>query len=104
MRIASSIRKLRRAEIAAAVLALVCLGASTAPALAQQTSGEAVYRSRCARCHDLVDPRIPHRAVVGQMSAARILRSLDFGAMMSVAYVLRRDEREAVAAYLGKPG
>ena len=97
-------RKVWWAEIAAAVFAGLCLGASAAPVLAQQTSGEAVYRSRCARCHDLADPRIPHRDVLGQMSAARILRTLDFGAMMSVAYVLRREEREAVASYLGKPG
>jgi polyvinyl alcohol dehydrogenase (cytochrome) len=38
------------------------------------------------------------------MPAARILRSLDFGVMMSVAYPLRRGEREAVAAYLGAAG
>jgi polyvinyl alcohol dehydrogenase (cytochrome) len=30
------------------------------------------------------------------------MRTLDFGLMMSVAYPMRRDEREAVAAYLGK--
>jgi len=35
------------------------------------------------------------------MPASRILRTLDFGAMMTVAYPLHRDEREAVAAYLG---
>jgi polyvinyl alcohol dehydrogenase (cytochrome) len=35
------------------------------------------------------------------MAAARILRALDFGAMMTVAYPMSRDEREAVAAYLG---
>ena len=38
------------------------------------------------------------------MTSARILRTLDFGAMMTIAYQLRRDEREAVAAFLGKPG
>ena len=35
------------------------------------------------------------------MPAARILRALDFGVMMSVAYPMRRDEREAVATFLG---
>ena len=35
------------------------------------------------------------------MPATRILRVLDFGVMMSVSYPLRRDEREAVARYLG---
>jgi polyvinyl alcohol dehydrogenase (cytochrome) len=35
------------------------------------------------------------------MPATRILRALDFGAMMTVAYPMSRDERESVAAYLG---
>jgi polyvinyl alcohol dehydrogenase (cytochrome) len=72
----------------------------TAPAGAQ-VSGEAVYRERCAGCHEQVTPRVPHRDALKKMSAARILRTLDFGAMMNVAYPLRRDEREAVAAFLG---
>ena len=38
------------------------------------------------------------------MTAARILRTLDFGAMMTIAYPMRRVEREAVARFLGKPG
>jgi polyvinyl alcohol dehydrogenase (cytochrome) len=36
------------------------------------------------------------------MSPARILRTLDFGLMMSIAYPMRRDEREAVAKFLGR--
>jgi polyvinyl alcohol dehydrogenase (cytochrome) len=35
------------------------------------------------------------------MQVSRILSALDFGAMMTVAYPLSRDERQAVAAYLG---
>jgi hypothetical protein len=35
------------------------------------------------------------------MPAERILRALDIGAMMTVAYPMSRDERQAVAAYLG---
>src|SRR5438128_10709468 len=35
------------------------------------------------------------------MSATRILRTLDFGLMMSIAYPMRREEREAVANFLG---
>ena len=38
------------------------------------------------------------------MPSSRILRTLDFGAMMTIAYQLNRDEREAVARFLGKPG
>ena len=38
------------------------------------------------------------------MPSSRILRTLDFGAMMTIAYQLNRVEREAVARFLGKPG
>src|SRR5439155_59392 len=69
-----------------------------------EPSGEAIYRERCAGCHDLVTARVPPRDALRNMSSARILRALDFGAMMNVAYPLRRDEREAVAAFLGKTG
>ena len=72
-------------------------------ALAQQVSGETIYRERCASCHELADPRIPPRQALQKMPAARILKTLDFGAMMSIAYPLRRTEREAVAGYLGVP-
>ena len=41
------------------------------------------------------------RSTLNQMPAGRILRALDFGAMMTVAYPMSRDERQAVAAYIG---
>src|SRR5215471_17986979 len=69
--------------------------AATAP------SGEAVYKRRCSGCHDQTNARIPPRQTLQQIPAARILRTLDFGAMMTVAYPLNREERQAVAAYLG---
>jgi polyvinyl alcohol dehydrogenase (cytochrome) len=85
-----------------ALAALVLLAShETAATASAQVSGEAVYRERCAGCHDLVSPRIPHRDTLKKLSSARVLRTLDFGAMMSIAYPLRRDEREAVAAYVG---
>ena len=67
-------------------------------------SGEQIYRTRCASCHDQVSPRIPPREALQKMSALRIIRALDFGAMMTVAYPLSRDERQAVAAHLGLAG
>src|SRR5208337_1387912 len=67
-------------------------------------SGEAIYQKRCAACHDQTNPRIPPRETLRQMPASRILRALDFGPMMTVAYPLNRDERQAVAAYLGIAG
>ena len=68
---------------------------------AAQTAGERVYRERCSGCHDQTTARIPPKASLQKMPATRILRVLDFGVMMNVAYPLRRDEREAVAKYLG---
>lgn len=79
------------------VVAALALGQSTA----SKTAGEAVYKQRCAGCHEQSNPRIPPRATLNQMPSARILRALDFGVMMTVAYPMSRDERQAVAAYVG---
>jgi polyvinyl alcohol dehydrogenase (cytochrome) len=64
-------------------------------------SGEQTYKQYCASCHDQTSPRIPSREALRKLPATRILRTLDFGVMMSVAYPLQRDERQAVAAFLG---
>lgn len=69
---------------------------------AQAPPGETVYRKHCAACHELADSRIPSKKVLGEMTASRILRSLDFGAMMMVARGLNRQERTAVSSFLGK--
>ena len=69
-----------------------------------QVRGEALYQQHCARCHDLPDSRAPARSVLEQMSANRIVRTMDFGAMMSVTYMLDRDDRLSVAEHLGIPG
>jgi polyvinyl alcohol dehydrogenase (cytochrome) len=50
------------------------------------------------------DARTPGRETLQKLTASRILKTLDFGVMMTVAYSMKRDEREAVAAYLGLPG
>jgi polyvinyl alcohol dehydrogenase (cytochrome) len=64
-------------------------------------SGEALYAEHCALCHEQVDERIPHRSALEQMPAARIVRALDAGAMLAIAMNMNRDERIAVADYLG---
>ena len=82
------------------VAAMACIVQS----LSAQSLGETVYKKRCAACHEQTNPRIPHRDTLKKMPAVRIRRSLDFGATMSVASTSRRDERGAVAAYLGTVG
>ena len=86
--------------LAAAGLILIFSGAGFAQTPARTALGESVYKQRCAGCHDQVNPRIPPRSALSQMPATRILRTLDFGAMMTIAYPMSRNEREAVAAYL----
>src|SRR5215831_7380902 len=83
------------------ILLAAAIVAAVAGSAWAQPSGEAIYRERCAGCHDLTSQRIPPKSALQKMPAARILRVLDFGVMMSVAYPLKRDEREAVSKYLG---
>jgi polyvinyl alcohol dehydrogenase (cytochrome) len=71
----------------------------------QKISGADVYQARCAQCHEnAAANRAPSRDTLQKMPASRILRTLDFGLMMGVAYPLTREEREAVANYLGTTG
>ena len=86
------------------IAAVLVLGISL-PAFAQAPSGEAIYKRRCAACHERpADGRTPSVDTLRNMPSSRILRTLDFGAMMTIAYQLNRVERDAVAQFLGKPG
>src|ERR1700682_1934330 len=75
--------------------------APPSPSAVSTVSGADVYQKRCASCHDQEGSRAPSRDALQKLSAARILRTLDFGLMMAVAYPLNRAEREAVANFLG---
>jgi polyvinyl alcohol dehydrogenase (cytochrome) len=86
---------------AASATLLALLGA-TAFAQSADSPGAQIYSKHCAACHDQSGSRTPPREAIARLSPRRILRVMDFGLMMSVAYPLRRDEREAVANYLGK--
>jgi len=68
---------------------------------AASVSGADAYQKRCASCHDQGVSRAPARDALQKLPAARILRTLDFGLMMGVAYPMKREEREAVANFLG---
>ena len=65
------------------------------------TSGEEVFKQRCAGCHEQNNPRIPRVETLHTMPAGRILRTLNWGVMGNVAYTMTIAEREAVASYLG---
>jgi polyvinyl alcohol dehydrogenase (cytochrome) len=83
------------------VAALPARAAQNAAAGGASVSGADVYQKRCAACHDQPGSRAPSKDALQKLSAARILRTLDFGLMMAVAYPLNREERVAVAGYLG---
>jgi polyvinyl alcohol dehydrogenase (cytochrome) len=80
---------------------LVLLTTVAALHCAAAVTGEAVYQKRCAACHDHATDSTPPRDTLKQLSVARILRTLDFGVMLNVANTMDREEREAVAKYLG---
>lgn len=84
--------------------ALSCCAVLICSSLLSAQDGSTLYKQHCAACHDQISPRIPPRSALQKMSASRNLRTLDFGAMMSIAYPLRRQEREAIANFLGTPG
>ena len=81
---------------------LLIWAAAALASAADPVLGEAQYKQRCATCHDRGGERIPPKDALNGMTPARILRTLDMGAMISIAYPMNRTEREAVAAYLGK--
>jgi len=88
-------------NLAAIGFAVFLAGIFPSSSVRAQVTGEQVYRKYCAACHDHPTDRVPPRTTLQKLSKARILRTLDFGLMMSVAYPMRRDEREAVANFLG---
>ena len=85
---------------AAFLLLLPCLAA------AQQSapSGAAVYKQRCAGCHDGSLPRMPSRQALGAMSPEHIESELASFSMRRQGASLSPAERRAVAEFLtGRP-
>ncbi len=71
------------------------------PAQDTASKGAAVYFQRCAGCHESGDDGIPPKTALNQVPSERILRALDFGKMMNIASPMNREDRQAVATYLG---
>jgi mono/diheme cytochrome c family protein len=71
---------------------LVFALAMAAPALAQSMAsadGEAVYRERCAGCHEAGAARAPDLATLRQMSPDWVLGALQSGSMSTQGQVSR---------------
>ena len=75
-------------------------------ATAQQSSpsGAAVYKQRCAGCHEGSIPRMPNRAALAKMSPEHIESELASFSMRRQGAALSPAERRAVAEFLtGRP-
>lgn len=80
------------------ILLVVCI---QQPLLAGGRDGEAVYKEVCAACHDAGGPRTPARSAIEELTAARIVTSLESGTMRIIGnFSLVGAERIAVAEYL----
>jgi polyvinyl alcohol dehydrogenase (cytochrome) len=92
--------------IAAAAIFSVVTGVVLARAQAPAAAGEAVYKERCAACHDAPDVmRAPSRESLRARPMATILASLSPGGVMAPQGAQLSDaEKQAVAAFLsGSP-
>lgn len=75
------------------------------PARAEDSAGEALYRSHCARCHDqaAAGNRIPPRSALRALTPGAIVASLTSGAMKEQGAALSPMEKAEVARWLGAP-
>src|SRR5205085_4943468 len=89
---------------AGTILALVILLPLAAPAKGEGAApAEALYRERCASCHEMGVARAPRTELLRQMPRDRILLALTSGSMSVQAEGLAREQLERLAAFLGAP-
>jgi polyvinyl alcohol dehydrogenase (cytochrome) len=78
---------------------LLALGASTVFA----QDGAALYKQRCASCHDAPTGRVPPLSALRAMNGLLILRALETGVMKAQAEGLNSNERAALMVYVSAP-
>jgi polyvinyl alcohol dehydrogenase (cytochrome) len=66
--------------------------------------GAAIYKQRCASCHDAPAARVPPVSALRAMDPSAISRALETGLMKTQAAGLNTAERRALVAYLAAPG
>jgi polyvinyl alcohol dehydrogenase (cytochrome) len=81
----------------------VCLFVLMMPLLSAQ-DGAAIYKERCAQCHDLPAARVPALATIKAMSGEAIYIALTNGVMKSRAEGLSTPEIFALIGYIGPTG
>ncbi len=63
--------------------------------------GKSVYDKNCASCHEAPVGKAPSRSSLRNVSLVNILMAMEFGKMQPQAAHLKRQEKEAVAFFLG---
>ena len=81
----------------------LCLFALMLPALPAQ-DGAAIYKDRCAKCHDVPAAHVPSVAALKEMSGEAIYSSLSNGAMKTQAAGLSTAEIFALIGYIAPVG
>jgi cytochrome c553 len=69
-------------------------------AMAYAQSGEAIYKQRCASCHEGGLDRAPSRAALSQMTAERVLTAMESGPMISMASGRSAADRRSIAEFV----
>ncbi|HTR38678.1 MAG TPA: PQQ-binding-like beta-propeller repeat protein [Bryobacteraceae bacterium] len=81
----------------------VCLFALLLPVLPAQ-DGAAIYKERCAKCHDMPAARVPSLTAIKEMSAEAVYVALSNGAMKTEAAGLSTAEIFSLIGYIGPAG
>jgi cytochrome c553 len=82
----------------------VCLLISMLPAVLSAQDGAAIYKERCASCHDAPQERVPSIAAIKAMSGEAIYLALTNGAMKSRAEGLSITQIFALIGYIAPTG
>src|SRR5579863_10280972 len=72
--------------------------------LASAQDGAAIYKERCAQCHDMPAARVPSLATIKAMSGEAIYVALSSGVMKSRAEGLSTPELFALIGYIAPTG
>jgi polyvinyl alcohol dehydrogenase (cytochrome) len=81
----------------------VCLLALLTPALFAQ-DGAAIYKERCASCHDTAQPRVPALSAIKAMAPENVYVALTSGVMKSQAEGLSTAQIFALIGYIAPTG
>ena len=82
----------------------VCLLISIFPAMLEAQDGAAIYKERCATCHDAADSRAPKMVALKAMSGEAIFMALATGSMKKQAEGLSTPQIFALLGFIAPTG